>query len=190
MLLAIFLIVLVSIVIISFSTQVGNQIKSTMKADKDIQEKYNAESEIEEGIAEFIEIIEVLYKDDIYKDTGTKDNEGYPIYEQYLYYKIKYSGGDDDVHIANKNEIDRDEDGYITIFYRTEKVSNTNNVEPIDGEPEFDIDKLSKGVILNLVFTEEDKKSSNINLIINNISGEVENQEECSIYYEVKKWRS
>lgn len=38
---AIFLLILVSIVMISFSTQVGNQVKSTMNLNKDIQEKYN-----------------------------------------------------------------------------------------------------------------------------------------------------
>ena len=59
MILALFLMILVSIVMISFSNQVANQVKSTMNLNKDRQEMYDRESEIEEFIENFIKNIEV-----------------------------------------------------------------------------------------------------------------------------------
>ncbi|WP_366945747.1 hypothetical protein, partial [uncultured Clostridium sp.] len=57
LILALFVMILVSIIIVSFSNQVVNQMKSTINLDKDMQEMYNVESEIEELIADFIKNI-------------------------------------------------------------------------------------------------------------------------------------
>ena len=54
LILALFLMILVSIIIVSFSNQVVNQVKSTINLNDDMQEMYNAESDIEELIADFI----------------------------------------------------------------------------------------------------------------------------------------
>lgn len=73
MILALFLMILVSIVMISFSNQVANQVKSTMNLNKDRQEMYDRESEIEEFIENFIKNIEVsinLYPDKEYVECG------------------------------------------------------------------------------------------------------------------------
>ena len=59
LILALFLMILVSIIIVSFSNQVVNQVKSTINLNDDMQEMYNAESDIEELIADFIKNIDV-----------------------------------------------------------------------------------------------------------------------------------
>lgn len=190
MILAIFLVVLVSIVIISFSMQVGNQIKSTVKANEDIQEKYDAESEIENGISKFIEGIKVVFMDDIYKDTGTKDQNGKKIYEQYIYYKVEHTDSIEYDNLSITNDIDKNNDG-ITILQEKKLVTEIKQGGIIKVNPEFDSSDVSAGVVFTLGFSEaENDKNSEIYVKVKNISGEAKNKEKCSIDYEVKKWRS
>lgn len=191
MLLAIFLIVIVSIMIISFSVQVGNQIKSTMKADEGIQAKYDAESKIENSISKFIEGISVLYMDDIYIDTGKKDDkDGKTIYEQCIYYKVQYTNSIEYDHVSISNDIDKNNDG-ITILHKKNIVKEIKQGGNIEVNPQFDSSNPTAGVVFTLSFSETDNnKYSDIEVKVKNISGEVKNQEKCSIDYEVKKWRS
>lgn len=71
--LALFLMVLVSTIIVSFSNQVSNQIKSTINLDKDMQKMYNTESKIEECIAEFIKSINLNLENDNYNINYTEN---------------------------------------------------------------------------------------------------------------------
>lgn len=57
MILALFLMILVSIVMISFSNQVANQIRSTINLNENMQKRYDIESKIEECISDFIKSI-------------------------------------------------------------------------------------------------------------------------------------
>ena len=66
LILALFLMILVSIIIVSFSNQVSNQIRSTINLDEDMEKMYNTESKIEECIAEFIQSINFNLENDTY----------------------------------------------------------------------------------------------------------------------------
>lgn len=209
MLLAIFLIVIVSIMIISFSVQVGNQINSTINADEGIQQKYDAESKIEDSIAKFIEGINVVYMDEICKYTGNMNEDGKKIYEKKSYYKIEYlkpiDNSDNDININIANDIedivsddgvkgDTSDDG-ITILYKTELVTEDEKSGTIIEDPqmniEFDSQDLSSGTTFTLTFEESDPiKTSEIDIKVTNISGNKKGQEKCQISYEVKSWRS
>lgn len=58
---------IVTIAILSFTIQVGNQLKSTTKNQESLQKKYNAESTIEDIISEFIKSIDIYKEGESYK---------------------------------------------------------------------------------------------------------------------------
>ncbi|MGL4911776.1 MAG: hypothetical protein ACRC3Y_05015 [Romboutsia sp.] len=207
MLLAIFLLVLVSIVIISFSSQVGNQIKSTMRADENIQEKYNMESYIEEAIADFIESINIVWKDDIVKveDWEKIGEDGmtikYPVDIMYIYYDLIYNNPSDITKL-----IDGSEEKIIEFKVSQIEPKQTNNnpmmifshTSPQAKELDIDeFDGTTKQIItLKLDIKEvndNNRKDDDINSIINinisNIAGS-KGKEICDINYEVKSWRT
>lgn len=144
MIMAIFIIALITIVMISFSSQMGNQLKSTMKLNESIQVKYDLESEIENKLTEFIRSIEVEYKD------STK-------------YEVTYSNVEN-VVISNNRE-----DGMNPV--------TINSSDAISG------------IEFNLIFNQEENKSTQIVLKIYNLKGSKDN-ENYDIGYEVKSWRS
>ena len=86
LILALFIMILVSIIIVSFSNQVANQIRSTINLDKDMQEMYNVESEIEELIADFIKNIDVK-----------SEYLNYMPYIDFGNYKLYYNNYNEDV---------------------------------------------------------------------------------------------
>jgi len=88
MLLAIFVLTLVTVAIIMFSTSIGNQIKSTMKTDESIEKKYESEGYIEESLGEFIESINVT--------NVTKTENGITTT---IGYKIKYNDSIEDMTV-------------------------------------------------------------------------------------------
>ncbi|WP_042278062.1 hypothetical protein [[Clostridium] dakarense] len=57
---------IVTIIILSFTIQIGNQLKSTTKNQESLQKKYDAESVIEDIISEFIESVDVSKGDELY----------------------------------------------------------------------------------------------------------------------------
>ena len=83
MILALFLMILVSIVMISFSNQVANQIRSTINLDKDMEKMYNTESKIEECIEAFIKSIDIKLENNNYN--------------------IGYTGLIEDIKVTNKD---------------------------------------------------------------------------------------
>lgn len=59
MLLVIFMLALVTLLITIFTNSISNQMKSTLRAEENLEKKYETEGYIEEALAEFIESIEV-----------------------------------------------------------------------------------------------------------------------------------
>ena len=143
MILALFLMILVSIVMISFSNQVANQIRSTINLDKDIQEMYSVESDIEECIADFIQNIEIKSKDavDIPAGKSCIDCGSYK-----LYYKNNYDINDFNIIIDNQNEVDSNNNivkvnFIITVQEKDYKESKINVVvSNINSENNYKID--------------------------------------------------
>lgn len=82
MVLAIFIMAIVTIITISFLIQSGNQVKSTLKFEESLKKKYQVEGKIEEQLAKFLSTIKInTIKYDInkiekigYKIEYTKDS--------------------------------------------------------------------------------------------------------------------
>ena len=188
MILALFLMILVSIVMISFSNQVANQVKSTRSLNDDRQEMYNRESEIEECIKEFIKGIEIEYKDDIYKKEINEDNQDE--YKKYIYYDIGFSKPKTNYTVEISNNIKKD----------SSNIKILSKIESIDGEmtgvnedePYFDSTDPTKGVTFTMKLI-EDKKVSIIDIKLYNLDTEELKDKSkkvvCNIDYAVKSWR-
>ena len=143
LLFALFLMILVSILIVSFSNQVANQIRSTINLDKDIQEMYSVESDIEECIADFIQNIEIKSKDAVDIPAG-KSCIDFGNYK--LYYKNNYDINDFNIIIENQNEVDSNNNivkvnFIITVQEKDYKESKINVVvSNINSENNYKID--------------------------------------------------
>lgn len=111
MLLVILAMALVSIMMISFSTQVGNQIKSTIKADENMSDKYLAEGKVESELGDVIK--DILDNTKVYaiKENISIDPRK-PVYEL-KYFEIEYTGKRSDLTIPNK--VDIGESAKITV---------------------------------------------------------------------------
>lgn len=59
MVLAIFIMAIVTIITISFLIQSGNQVKSTLKFEESLKKKYQVEGKIEEQLAKFLSTIKI-----------------------------------------------------------------------------------------------------------------------------------
>lgn len=197
LILALFIMILVSIIIVSFSNQVANQIRSTINLDKDIQEMYDAESNIEKCIKDFIEGIEIEYKDNIYKkQTVNIDGKDTVKYDKYFYYNIKFSRPNTDYKLELSNDIKNDESNMISIFQqkieRVDNIDNTDNdiiiIEENDDEPKFDSADASKGIIFTMKLIENDNKESQIDIKVDNIKVN-DGKVVCNIDYSVVSWR-
>lgn len=84
MLLAIFVMVLITMVMLLFTTQIGNQIKSTMRNRNKMANKYKVEAEIETHLANVIESINV-------EKVKVIDDKGTPGVWKLDHYEIKYN---------------------------------------------------------------------------------------------------
>ena len=196
MILALFLMILVSIVMISFSNQVANQIRSTINLNENMQEMYNVESDIEECIKGFIESIEIEYKDNIYKKRTVKNDNGENIikYHKYFYYNIKFLSPNTNYKLQLSNDI-KDGSNMISIQEKFEEVDNIDNnsndtiiIEENDDGPKFDSTDAIKGITFTMKLIEDDNKESEIYIKVDNIK--VDNEKvECDIDYSVKSWR-
>ena len=197
MILALFVMILVSIVIVSFSNQVANQIRSTINLNKDMQEMYSVESDIEECIKEFIEKIEIEYKDNIYKEQTVNINGTDTIkYDRYFYYNIKFSKPNTAYRLELSNNIKNGESYMISIF--KDKIEDLDSIYNENGDsiiikenedkPKFDSIDPSKGITFTMKLIENDSKESEIDIKVDNIK--VDNGKvECNIDYSVKSWR-
>lgn len=167
LILALFLMILVSILIISFSNQVANQIRSTINLDKDMQEMYEVESNIEKFIKYFIEGISIDYNEEI------KD------------YEIKYKTSgcikkDEEVVSECENE-NEDEKKVIMKMTATEiKTTETEQVSSNIENRKFQLDITE----LNNEGDSDDIKSC-IEVNISRTKG----NETCNIDYGVVSWR-
>ena len=196
MILALFLMILVSIVMISFSNQVANQIRSTINLNENMQEMYNVESDIEECIKDFIESIEIEYKDNIYKKRTVKNDNGENIikYHKYFYYNIKFLSPNINYKLELSNDI-KDGSNMISIQEKFEEVDNIDNnsndtiiIEENDDGPKFDSTDAIKGITFTMKLIEDDNKESEIYIKVDNIK--VDNEKvECDIDNSVKSWR-
>ena len=204
LLFALFLLVLVSTITISFSKQVGNQIKSTMNLDNDIQEKYDAESNIEESIANFIESINLVWKDDIEKVEEWEKVENnqitkYPVAIKYIYYDVEYESSVDIKEVVeNEEKVTMkirakqiapkcSTNDTLKIFSHTIPTAKYLNIDEFDGKKDqiitfqLDITELNgKG--------ENDDIKSCIEVNLSNIGGD-NGSEVCKVNYKVVYWR-
>lgn len=171
MILALFLMILVSIVMISFSNQVANQIRSTINLDKNMQEKYNAESDIDRLIKYFIKGIDIVYKDDgTYKYEMTYKNLGY----------IK----------ENEEEVSENESGKVIMKMTAKQIESTDSGGNQLQDNVIKIPSNKNNVTFQLeiieVNNENIKSSIKVNVIeINGTSG----NEKYKIDYGVESWR-
>lgn len=132
LILALFLMVLVSTIIVSFSNQVTSQIRSTINLDESIQEKYNKESYIENFIADFIKNIEVRHKDSTYIPQGK-------LHEICGNYKLYYNKSSN-IHIDIQKTGDSIVNFIINIKVDDEESKIKIRVSNIDGENKYNID--------------------------------------------------
>lgn len=137
LILALFIMILVSIIIVSFSNQVANQIRSTINLDRDMQEMYNVESEIEELIADFIKNIDVK-----------SEYLNYMPYIDFGNYKLYYNNYNEDpnVDVEPQKEGNNSVNFIITIKFKGEANKGTEEskikvrVSNINNENEYSID--------------------------------------------------
>lgn len=137
LILALFVMILVSIIIVSFSNQVVNQMKSTINLNDDMQEMYNVESDIEELIAEFIKNIDVK-----------SEYLNYMPYIDFGNYKLYYSNYNEDpnVDVEPQKEGNNSVNFIITIKVKDEanKVTEESKIKVrvsnIIDENEYSID--------------------------------------------------
>ena len=137
LILALFLMILVSIIIVSFSNQVVNQVKSTINLNDDMQEMYNVESDIEELIADFIKNIDVK-----------SEYLNYRPYIDFGNYKLYYNNYNEDPNV----DVEPQKEGNNSVnFIITIKVKSKENkvieeskikvrVSNISNENEYSID--------------------------------------------------
>ncbi|WP_286316517.1 pilus assembly PilX N-terminal domain-containing protein [Romboutsia ilealis] len=137
LILALFVMILVSIIIVSFSNQVVNQMKSTINLYKDMQEMYEAESDIEELIADFIKNIDVK-----------SEYLNYRPYIDFGNYKLYYNNYNEDPNV----DVEPQKEGNNSVnFIITIKVKSKENkvieeskikvrVSNISNENEYSID--------------------------------------------------
>lgn len=166
MTLAIFIMIIISIVIISFTFQVGNQLKSTIKSDERIQDKYDEESNIESGIAKFIESINVKK---VEQKWGSSN-------KLYVYYEVNY----DEENLKNieiKPNGNNSKVNKIIIDADTDESNNDPNNKP-NGNSNSKIN-------CTLEFKGEKSEISIILVTISNIKSE----ENYNISYEIIDWR-
>ncbi|CEH32649.1 Hypothetical protein RLITU_0035 [Romboutsia lituseburensis] len=76
MVLAIFIMAIVTIITISFLIQSGNQVKSTLKLEESLKKKYQVEGQIEEELAKFLSNIKI---NTIKYDINKTEKIGYKI---------------------------------------------------------------------------------------------------------------
>lgn len=137
LILALFVMILVSIIIVSFSNQVVNQMKSTINLNDDMQEMYNVESDIEELIADFIKNIDVK-----------SEYLNYRPYIDFGNYKLYYNNYNEDPNV----DVEPQKEGNNSVnFIITIKVKSKENkvieeskikvrVSNISNENEYSID--------------------------------------------------
>ena len=130
LILALFLMVLVSIIIVSFSNQVANQIRSTINLDKDMQEMYDVESNIERFIADFIRNIDV--KSEYLNDKSYIDCGNYKLYYSNYneYPNIDIEPQKEDDNIVNFIITIKAKDGEVKVTEESKikvRVSNISN---------------------------------------------------------------
>ena len=166
LILALFVMILVSIVIVSFSNQVANQIRSTINLNKDMQEMYDAESNIERFIKYFIEGIDIVYKDnDTYK------------------YEMKYKGL---AYIKeNEKEVSENEYGKVIMKMTAKQIENTESEDNT-----IKIPSNKNNVTFQLEITEVNNENikSFIKVNVSEIGG-TSGSETYKIDYGVESWR-
>lgn len=177
---AIFLLILVSIVMISFSTQVGNQVKSTMNLNKDIQEKYDEESKIEENLANFIGTIKFTEKTERWTT-----NDSNPIEKEYKYYELQYNQSNvtniENIYISS-SKYNRDIVIGENLIIDADISLENNNPNSIY-KPHGDI---SNTINFNIIFGTSSNKLTKIKVKIYNIF----NKDNYKISYDILSLRN
>lgn len=126
MVLAIFIMAIVTIITISFLIQSGNQVKSTLKLEESLKKKYQVEGQIEEELAKFLSNIKInTIKYDInktekigYKIEYNKDSLTYinPVVKE----SDKIDKGDNYISVKENSNLDFE----LTIVKANENIDN------------------------------------------------------------------